>query len=490
LSAVLSGFVPSFDLIGYAQSAHRRLAIAEHPVRGRAVVIVDKSSGANWSWVAYHVPHLPCLLPDDAEFSAWLAHWETAQSALGALDLDRERADAPGHGGEELGLLQIAEQDSFVVKLVNSTLLDAVKSGASDIHFEAIVTGLTIKLRIDGILVEAGSLHSPVQRDQLVSRIKVMADLDVAEQRIPQDGRFQAAHLGRSVDVRVSIMPSIHGEDVVLRLLDRQALIREAKGLSLAGLGLGGNVCDAIRSAVREPYGMVLITGPTGSGKTTTVYAALSETRDPREKVVTIEDPVEYQLDGVLQIPVNERKGLTFSRGLRSILRHDPDRILVGEIRDRETAEIAVQSALTGHLVLTTVHANNVFDVLGRFAQFGIDPYSLASALRLVVAQRLLRRICPACLAQGTANAPNEADPPTMRCARCRGTGYRGRFAVGEVLNVTPAIKECIAQRAPIGPLESAARSLGYVSLRQQALDAVRAGITTNEEVARATGLA
>jgi general secretion pathway protein E len=315
---------------------------------------------------------------------------------------------------------------------------------------------------------------------QSVSRIKVMAQLDIAERRVPQDGRLQIGYRNRTIDVRVSVMPSIHGEDAVLRILDREHLAQSLAGLTLTKLGFDEPSRTALHSLCRKPHGMLLVTGPTGSGKTTTLYAAIAETHQSRDKIITIEDPVEYQLPGVLQIPVNERKGLTFALGLRSILRHDPDKILVGEIRDAETAQIAVQSALTGHLVFTTVHANTVFDVVGRFDQFGIDAYTFASAINGVLAQRLLRRVCPHCAMRSEGGALL-----AKGCEHCRGTGYSGRFALGELLLMTPALKALVARRAPQIEIQAEAERSGWRSLRDQAMDAVALGITTLDEVER-----
>jgi general secretion pathway protein E len=312
--------------------------------------------------------------------------------------------------------------------------------------------------------------------EQVISRIKVVSELDIAERRVPQDGRFKARRDGREIDFRVSIMPSVHGEDAVLRILDRQALSDQLSGLTLDSLGFQENVKERLRKLSSEPYGMLLVTGPTGSGKTTSLYAVISEVNKGEDKIITIEDPVEYQLPGVLQIPVNEQKGLTFARGLRSILRHDPDRIMVGEIRDSETAEIAVQSALTGHLVYTTVHANNAIDVLGRFQHMGVDAYNLVSALNGVLAQRLVRVYCTTCKGKG--------------CPNCRGTGFRGRKAIGELLVLNDELRELIVARAPARKLKEAAQAAGTIPLREAALALVDAGETTMEEINRVTFVA
>jgi general secretion pathway protein E len=317
--------------------------------------------------------------------------------------------------------------------------------------------------------------------EQVISRIKVMSELDIAERRVPQDGRFKARHkyggeAGRDIDFRVSVMPSVFGEDAVLRILDRRALSDQLRGLTLDSLGFDEEVIERMRKLSAEPYGMLLVTGPTGSGKTTSLYASITEVNKGLDKIITIEDPVEYQLPGVLQIPVNEQKGLTFARGLRSILRHDPDRIMVGEIRDPETAEIAVQSALTGHLVYTTVHANNAFDVLGRFMHMGVDPYNLCSALNAVLAQRLVRVFCTGCKGQG--------------CAQCRGTGYRGRKAIGELLVLTDELRELIIARAPARKLKDLARAAGTLPLREAAMRLVNNAETSIEEINRVTFVA
>ena len=330
----------------------------------------------------------------------------------------------------------------------------------------------------------------------------MLAELDISERRVPQDGRFKVMMQGRDVDFRVSIMPSIYGEDAVLRVLDRKSLSEQANGLSLAVLGFDAHIIESFRQLVREPYGMVLVTGPTGSGKTTSLYAAITEVNHGRDKIITIEDPVEYQLPGVLQIPVNEKKGLTFARGLRSILRHDPDKIMVGEIRDPETAQIAVQSALTGHLVFTTLHANNVFDVISRFIHMGVEPYSLVAALNGVMAQRLVRLICPACAEDDVPSDSLLAESRLTRqdvsgyrfrrglgCGQCRGTGYRGRKAIAELLALDDELREMIIAHEPLRKLKEAARARGMMSLRESALAAVARGETTLEEINRVTSI-
>ena len=397
-------------------------------------------------------------------------------------------------------LQSLAADANPVVKLVNSTLFDALKEDVSDIHFECSATGLAVKFRIDGVLTEVTGVSSPDFAAQLVSRLKVMSQLDISEHRVPQDGRFKALIGGRPVDFRVSVIPSLFGEDVVLRILDKKAVADEVAGLSLDRVGFDEATLRAIRRMAQEPYGMLLVAGPTGSGKTTTLYAAICEINHGRDKMITIEDPVEYVLPGVLQIPVNEKKGLTFARGLRAILRHDPDKIMVGEIRDAETAQISVQAALTGHLLLSTVHANNVFDVVGRFLHMGVDIYGFVSALNGVIAQRLVRVNCPHCsigmlpssedLAASALVAEHVADwkwRMGVGCEHCRWTGFKGRRAIAEVLQLDDEIRELIVARAPVSRLKEAARRQNLPDLRQAALMLVRDGETTLEEINRVT---
>ncbi len=409
----------------------------------------------------------------ESELVPVLNRLEDAASALpGALG----RAFSEGtrkSGIEEISLARIDETSSPVIRLINSTLFDAMGASASDIHLEAAASGLVVKYRIDGVIVEAGRVPGAELNEQAISRVKVMAELDITERRTPQDGRFRAHIRGRDIDFRVSIMPSVYGEDAVIRILDKENLSDQIAGLTLDHLGFDAAPMATIRSLAAKPHGMLLITGPTGSGKTTTLYAAISEINDGASKIITIEDPVEYQVPGVLQIPVNERKGLSFARGLRSILRHDPDKIMVGEIRDPETAQIAVQAALTGHLVFSTVHANNVFDVLGRFEHMQVDPYTFVSALNGIVAQRLVRVFCPHCTGKG--------------CPDCRGTGFKGRRAIGECLVLDDELRELIAKRAPVRTIKEAARQRGTRLLRESAEDMVRHGMTSQSEIDRIT---
>ena len=460
--------------------------------------------------------------PFDHRFAAWaderigapveraiarredLAAWLTRQGeSLRAMESLVGQSGTPGEGAravEDLSLRSISADTSPVVRLVHSTLYDALKSGASDIHLETGAGGLVIKYRIDGVLGTVSQVGGGELAEQVISRIKVMSELDIAERRIPQDGRFKVSVQGREIDFRVSIMPSIFGEDAVLRVLDKQSLADQVRGLSLDSLGFAPAARTWMRRLASEPYGMLLVTGPTGSGKTTTLYAAISEINHGQDKLITIEDPVEYQLPGVLQIPVNEKKGLTFARGLRSILRHDPDKIMVGEIRDAETAQIAIQAALTGHLVFTTVHANNVFDVLGRFTHMGVDPYSFVSALNGIVAQRLVRVNCPHCSTEDTpddellaASALSREQVAGFRfragrgCGHCRGSGYRGRKAIAEMLELSDELRELITTRAPIRQIKEAARRAGTAFLRDSALALVAAGESTLQEINRVT---
>ncbi len=388
---------------------------------------------------------------------------------------------------------------SPIIKLVDTTIFTALERRASDIHIETGDAEVIVKYRIDGVLHPAMApiareFHSPI-----ISRIKVMSELDIAERRVPQDGRFRVRYKGRSIDFRVSIMPSIHGEDAVLRVLDKEAMSEKFQHLNLDVVGFDAAGLSKFRRYIREPYGMVLVTGPTGSGKTTTLYAALNEIRSDEDKIITIEDPVEYQLKGVTQIPVNEKKGLSFARGLRSILRHDPDKIMVGEIRDTDTAQIAINSALTGHLVFTTVHANNVVDVIGRFLNMGVEPYNFVSSLNCILAQRLVRMICPNCkVARRYSRAELEASGLNGEwlerdfyegagCLDCAGTGFRGRTAIHELLEMTDTVREMILARRPSSEIRRTARQEGMTFLRQSALDKVRDGVTTLREINKVT---
>ena len=387
-----------------------------------------------------------------------------------------------------------------VVRLVDTVIFTALERRASDIHIEARDMEVVVKYRIDGVLINAMPPISKEWHSTIVSRIKVMSELDIAERRVPQDGRFRVRYKGRYVDFRVSIMPSIHGEDAVLRVLDKETLSEKFHNLSLEVIGFSQDDLRKFRRYIREPYGMVLVTGPTGSGKTTTLYAAINEIKTDEDKIITIEDPVEYQVHGITQIPVNEKKGLTFARGLRSILRHDPDKIMVGEIRDQETAQIAIQSALTGHLVFTTVHANNVTDVIGRFINMGVEPYNFVSALNCILAQRLVRVICqhckkpvryPASVLQAAGLAPEvwagETFAEGAGCLECSGTGFHGRTAITELLDLSDHIREMIVNRRPTSEIKRAAREEGMTFLRDSGLAKVRQGATTLKEINKVT---
>ena len=403
-------------------------------------------------------------------------------------------------GEDSLTVERLTSDISPIIRLVDSMIYTALQRRASDIHVETLDDAVHVKYRIDGTLQPAMRPVDKQFHGAILSRIKVMAELDIAEKRIPQDGRFKVRVPGKTIDFRVSVMPTVHGEDAVIRILDKETISEQFRELRLDVLGFADAELRRFRRAIKEPYGMVLVTGPTGSGKTTTLYAALSEIHSPEDKIVTIEDPVEYQLHGVTQIPINERKGLTFARGLRSILRHDPDKIMVGEIRDSETAQIAIQSALTGHLVFTTVHANNVLDVLGRFLNMGVEAYQFISSLNCVLAQRLVRMICTECRRpmrlSEEALAEAGLDPGLARghelfdgagCIECNGTGYRGRTALCELLDLSDRLRELILARAPTSEIKQAMRAEGMRFLRESAVEKVLAGLTTLQEINKVT---
>ena len=403
-------------------------------------------------------------------------------------------------GEEVLSIDSITADSSPIIRLVDSILFNAIQRRASDIHIETREREVVVKYRIDGVLYQAMKSIDKRHHSTIVSRVKVMSELDIAEKRIPQDGRFKVRFSGRTIDFRISIMPTVHGEDAVIRILDKESTNAEFHTLNLEVLGLEDDTKRQLRKFIHEPYGMVLVTGPTGSGKTTTLYACLSEIRSSEDKIITIEDPVEYQLAGITQIPVNEKKGLTFARGLRSILRHDPDKVMVGEIRDEETAQIAVQSALTGHLVFTTVHANNVVDVIGRFLNMNVDLYNFVAALNCVLAQRLVRRICLHCKRPAQVSdillEDSGLDPDRYRdfsfyegsgCIECNGTGYRGRLAIAELLNLSDNIRQLILDRRSAAEIKRAAKAEGMRFLRESALQKVFAGETTLHDINKAT---
>ena len=499
----LSGLSPSFELLAAAEATRRRCVVAR--INGAVLAILaDPFNTTLRGWLEIRIAEpIEWALADADDIAELIARHAESLRAI-----DSVLPDAEAHGGicanlDNLSYVSISEDASPVVRLVHSTVYDALRAGASDIHLESTAAGLVVRYRIDGVLVQIATVSGTAVAEQVISRIKVMSELDIAERRVPQDGRFTIALDNRPIDFRVSVIPSIFGEDAVLRALDKQALTERMNGLRLDTLGFDAQVVSKMRRLSLLPYGMLLVTGPTGSGKTTTLYAAISETQTGNDKIVTIEDPVEYQLQGVLQIPVNEKKGLTFARGLRSILRHDPDKIMVGEIRDPETAQIAIQSALTGHLVFTTVHANNVFDVVSRFVHMGVDSYSFVSALSGVLAQRLIRIVCDQCaeryvpprkLLEQSQLSPSASASYNFLvgrgCPHCRGTGYRGRKAIGELLVMTDEIREAIIARAPVRQLKELSARSGVRLIHAVAMDLVQRGETTLEEVNRVTIMA
>jgi type IV pilus assembly protein PilB len=422
------------------------------------------------------------------------------EEASEGFTLDVIREDESGEETISIDKLTAAGDISPIIRLVDTTIFTALQRRASDIHIETGDDSVAIKFRIDGVLTQAMPPIGKEHHSTIISRIKVMSELDISERRVPQDGRFRVKYNSRAIDFRVSIMPSIHGEDAVLRVLDKESMSEKFRTLTLDVVGFGEEDLRKFRRYIAEPYGMVLVTGPTGSGKTTTLYAAVNEIKTDEDKIITIEDPVEYQIRGITQIPVNEKKGLTFARGLRSILRHDPDKIMVGEIRDTETAQIAINSALTGHLVFTTVHANNVVDVIGRFLNMGVEPYNFVSALNCILAQRLVRMICDSCrtavhyapeVLEASGLDPQQWGPVPLYegqgCIECAGTGYRGRTAIHELLELSDRIREMILAKRPTSEIRRAAREDGMRFLRESALDRVRAGITTLKEINKVT---
>jgi general secretion pathway protein E len=499
----LAAFEPAFDILPPSEATRRCCAVVRQ-AGGLLAIVADPFDSALRSWLETRTAEvLDWALAAPHELANFIARRAEGLRAIDAVLSQAEAEGSTNVGPDNLSYVSISEDASPIVRLVHSTVYDALRAGASDIHLESTANGLTVRYRIDGVLVSIASVSGTAVAEQVISRIKVMSELDIAERRVPQDGRFTIALERRPIDFRVSVIPSIFGEDAVLRALDKQALTERLHGLRLDALGFDMRVVTQLRRLSLLPYGMLLVTGPTGSGKTTTLYAAISETQTGHDKIVTIEDPVEYQLQGVLQIPVNEKKGLTFARGLRSILRHDPDKIMVGEIRDSETAQIAIQSALTGHLVFTTVHANNVFDVVSRFVHMGVDTYSFVSALSGVLAQRLIRIVCEQCAerqvpsrqlleeSQLSVAASAGFDFTVGRgCQHCRGTGYRGRKAIGELLVLNDELREAIINRAPVRQLKELSQKGGVRFIRSVALDLVRRGETTLEEVNRVTVMA
>lgn len=468
-----------------------KIAVSEHYQPG-IEGILERSTGRR----------IELLMSSSAAILSVLEASGTAAQLLSNISSDFSATDSELLSAHQvhINIDSLDEEEATVSKLIHSLILDALQRRASDIHIELEENNVVTKYRVDGVLTAAAQPIHTRHHAVMVSRLKIMAELDIAEKRIPQDGKFRLSVSGRSIDFRVSILPGVFGEDVVIRILDKSAVTKDVENLNLNDLGFNDTITQQLRKAISEPYGMVLITGPTGSGKTTTLYAALSELNDGRQKIITIEDPVEYHLDGIVQIPVNEKKQLTFSKGLRSILRHDPDKIMVGEIRDLETAEIAIQSSLTGHLVFSTVHANNVFDVIGRFSHMGVDVYNFVSALNCVMAQRLVRKICPACKREhkpdaeylrfsglDNSNYANTKWYTGKGCKQCGDTGYHGRTTISEYLKLTPRIREMIIQRQPSSVLFKQAVDDGLVTLRNAGLELAENGVTSLMEVNRVT---
>ncbi|MDP3752134.1 MAG: GspE/PulE family protein [Polaromonas sp.] len=511
----LQDLEPDFELIPFADCQTRSCLggwlAGDNGVKNRVVVVSDPLDLRGQEWIDTRLERSGfgnamrgLALPEDLQ--ACLVHAERNLLAMSKADGTDAEAGSPEDSVDPsavvLSIAGIETTVSPLVRLVDSILYDALKMGASDIHFETQSAGLHVKYRIDGVLENVKRIDNAEMGHQALSRIKVLSELDISERRTPQDGRFKVRVERREIDFRVSIMPNLFGEDAVLRVLDRKHLTGQFQALSLDTLSFDARAKEFIRQASSLPYGLLLVTGPTGSGKTTTLYAAISEINTGLDKIITIEDPIEYQLKGVLQIPVNEKKGLTFARGLRSVLRHDPDKIMVGEIRDAETAQIAVQAALTGHQVFTTVHANNVFDVIGRFKNMNVDSYSLVSALTGVVAQRLLRAVCVHCAtpagftpeqllrlgipaAQPEVAAANFVQ--SVGCPQCRGTGYKGRLAIAETLEMDDDMRDLLVRQAPMSEIKTAARGKGFRSLRDCAISLAMTGRTTVEEINRVT---
>jgi general secretion pathway protein E len=481
---------PDFERWTHAQAKQFRCVVVRTNAGESLVAAEDPWDESILQRVARVVPGLTPAVVPRASIDAWLGH------ASVALGTPSPKLPAPLNNAAPVA----SSGDGPIVAFVDQAMKAALRLGASDIHFECDRSGVNVKHRLDGVMVLFARLEGSQPAQEVISRIKVLAQLDITERRLPQDGRFRCHLDSGDIDMRVSIMPSVHGEDAVLRLLDKAQLRGAGDRVTLGRLGFADRYADDVRHLSNAPSGMLLVTGPTGSGKTTTVYAALSEINTGLEKIITIEDPVEYELPGVLQIPVNERKGLTFATGLRSILRHDPDRILVGEIRDAETAEIAVQSALTGHLVFTTVHANSVADVVGRFRHFGIDMFGFMAALNGVIVQRLVRRLCPSCAAwrdatnaerlwfEATGQDVLNRAPSAVGCSECRQTGYKGRFVIAEVHRIDDELRDHITEGAPLSTLKTHAVKMGVVPLLTQSAGHVMAGRTTTEEIRRVVG--
>lgn len=487
---------PAFDLLPLEQAIKRNIILLRQDDARLVAVLSDPFNMDVMDGLrARAACAIECRFALHTDILAFLSKQEEQTLTVDQLS-QHEQGAAKKSSSIALSYSSVTNESSPAVKLVNSTLYDALKTNASDIHLESTATGLNVKYRIDGVLDQIMSAQGIEIAEQVISRLKVLAELDISERRTPQDGSLSVLLAEKEIDLRISVMPSIHGEDVVIRILDKRSMIEAYGALTLESLGFDATSLTKIRQLTEHAYGMLLVTGPTGSGKTTSLYAALTEINHGREKIITIEDPVEYQLPGILQIPVNEKKGLTFAKGLRSILRHDPDIIMVGEIRDKDTAEIAVQSALTGHLVFTTVHANNVFDVFGRFTHMGIDLYAFVSSLNGIVAQRLIRLNCVHCaetyvpsskeLAQAGLDEGAVNDycfKHGKGCGDCRGTGFKGRKAIAEILELNDEIREMIIERKSIRQIKEAATRNGTLPLRDAALNLVKHGETTLEEI-------
>ncbi|SFI01996.1 general secretion pathway protein E [Collimonas sp. OK307] len=497
---------PDFELLSFIEAGKRLCIAFVEPAGDLLLVTADPLDVRTRTWINARLrtrteQAVSWGIATTGDVRSYLTVIEKTVRAMDSVGI-ADTVNAIDHSALSISIEDISSTESTIVRLVNSTIYDALRAGASDIHLETQPQGLNIKYRLDGVLSMIKRLDGSDLANQVLSRIKVISELDIAERRIPQDGRFKVLAEGREIDLRVSIMPNLFGEDAVLRVLDRYHLSGELQTLSLETLGFAEPAKEFVRRLSQLPYGLLLVTGPTGSGKTTTIYAAITEINTGLDKIVTIEDPVEYQLAGVLQIPVNEKKGLTFARGLRSILRHDPDKIMVGEIRDPETAQIAVQAALTGHQVFTTVHANNVFDVIGRFTNMGVDSYSFVSALNGILAQRLVRVNCPMCvtddkpdkelmvrsgLGTSTLALSSFNFKHGIGCAHCRGSGFKGRRAIAETLSLNDTLRDLMVERAAISKIKHAARQNGLKTLREAAVALVAAGMTTLEEINRVT---
>lgn len=499
VASSLGQSAPAFDVLSFQECLDKELLAVRDASQRLLIVTADPYQPMLQEWILQRLGSKPFTLAvaTRAAIHGFMAEW--GESNRLSEDFSSQSGDS-AQGPALVVNVSSLREDSPAVRGLNAILLDALNSRASDIHLENSKLGLHVRLRLDGVLVPVNTFNGRDLAQQIVSRIKVLAELDISEQRIPQDGRFRAFINEKDVDIRVSIMPGLFGEDAVLRLLDRSHLTSGEEKLTLERLGFSADARQTLRRLASQPYGMLLITGPTGSGKTTTLYSILGEVKTGQEKIITIEDPVEYQLEGVLQIPVNEAKGLGFARGLRSILRHDPDTIMVGEIRDVDTAGISIQAALTGHTVFTSVHANSIIDVIQRFRHMGIDSYALTSALNGIVAQRLMRKVCEHCAEPWipdsefleTVALSSDVEPgipylAAQGCAACRGTGYKGRMAIAEFMVLDDELRDLIVMNAPVSELKAAVSRRGTRFLRQQALECAAQGLTTLQEVARVT---